>query len=183
MLAMACASAAAEPPARVACEAFHYEYANHKKAAEGCRRGGQRDGKFRVWRPSGKLWAEGRYVDGVRQGEWVTTQRDGSVTRETWDKGHLEGARALDPDPAVALASPERIDRDGSVILSRSREWKGRTCGEGLQWHSNGKLMSDMFLWNDLKTDFAFVFDDAGRLEHVYEYDSDGNLNDEARAP
>lgn len=148
---------------------------------------GLRQGPWRIEGRSGKT-DQGNYVDGKKDGEWVTTASDGVVrSRVTFTNGVPKGpATYYYPDGSVMESgywnvdhwegSYARFHNNGNKSCDFQYDSKGKRTGTQTYYHENGKVMFQG-QWQSGKINGPLsVYNEEGRKVMERNYDADGKF-------
>lgn len=147
---------------------------------------GVRQGWWRIEGRNGRV-DEGAYVNGKKNGEWVTTDAKGVVrSRVTFDNGVPRGmATYYYPDGKVMETGYWNVDHwegdygryyeNGNKSCSFNYDNRGRRAGKQTYYHENGKLMFDG-VWEAGKINGPLsIYNDEGQKVMERNYDTSGN--------
>lgn len=149
--------------------------------------GGVRQGRWRVEGRGGKT-DEGNYVDGKKDGVWVTTSAEGVVrSRVTFAKGVPKGEAAyFYPDGEVMERGYWNVDHwegdygrfhpNGNKACEFHYDASGRRQGRQAYFHENGKLLFDGNWVGGKISGSLSIYNDQGRKVMERNYDESGNF-------
>ena len=123
--------------------------ANGAVSSRSYRRHGQMHGVQESFYADGKLFQRGQFVDGKREGEFVTVAQDGSVLARTmWVHDQPDGWSFESHGNGVvsnktlyqkgAVLSLQTWAPNGRPVFAWQKDAQGRDHGDTTDWHANG---------------------------------------------
>lgn len=149
--------------------------------------GGVRQGRWKIEGRGGKT-DEGQYVDGKKDGVWVTTSAEGVVrSRVTFARGVPKGeAEYFYPDGEVMERGYWNVDHwegdygrfhpNGNKACEFHYDASGRRQGRQAYFHENGKLLFDGNWVGGKISGPLSIYNDEGRKVMERNYDESGNF-------